>query len=386
MKYRVAVIFGGRSVEHDVSIITGLQVVENLNKDNYDIIPIYISIEGDWYTGKELLNVENYKNKKELLKKCIPVIPSRGEGRAVLYRHPAYSKPFQKKMVDYFELAIPAVHGTYGEDGHLQAVLENLDVPYVGSDMTSSALGMDKVVMKEIFKSQGFPMVNYIWFYRSAWEKNPEAVIEEIKERLGFPLFVKPSNLGSSIGISRVDSIDDLNYAIDVACSYSHKIIVEEAVKNPREINCAVMGYENNLTTSLCEEPLNWKEFLTYEDKYLSKGKTEEGSSSRKIPADITEDQKHKVEELAKMAFLSIGASGVARIDFLMDEKGNIVVNEINTIPGSFSFYLWEPMGITFADLLDKLIEIGIRNYNDRKKNQVIFNSPIIEMKSGGKK
>ncbi len=386
MKYKIAVIFGGRSVEHDVSVITGLQVIENLNKDHYDIIPIYISIEGIWYTGKNLLNIENYKNKENLLKSVIPVIPTKGDREVVLYRHPKYFSFFQQKFITTFELAIPAVHGTYGEDGHIQAVLENLDIPYVGSDMTSSALGMDKVIMKEIFRSHSFPMVNHIWFYRTKWEDESDLVLQEIREKLKLPIFVKPANLGSSIGINRVDDYEDLSYAIDVASSYSHKIIVEEAVKNPREINCAVMGYENNLITSLCEEPTNWTDFLTYEDKYLSKYKTESSKTSkRKIPADLTPAQKGKIEELAKLTFLSIGASGVARIDFLMDQAGNIVINEINTIPGSFSFYLWEPMGYSFETLLDKLIDIAIRNHKERNKSQVIFNSSIIDIKSGGK-
>ena len=353
----IGIIIGGESVEHEVSIITGLQIFDNIDKNKYKPYIIYITKEGKWLTGEILSNIKTYK-KKEFMsaEERIPWKSSK-KNKMILISKDNKKRLFKKKKDDIeIDVVIPATHGTGVEDGTLQGILENIGVPYAFSDVKASALGMDKIIMKKVFKDEGLPLVDYRWFYKSEFIENKIQVLKEA-EKLGYPLIVKPSNLGSSIGITKANNQKELEESIEVAVSYDRKIIVEKCLENAREINCGVLGYEKDVKTSKCEEPVGWKEFLKYEDKYVNNSKIK-GDSKRVIPANIPENITNEIMEIAKKSFISINASGAARVDFLLEGK-NIYVNEINTIPGSVSFYLWEPSGLEFKDLIEELINIA---------------------------
>lgn len=386
MVKKVGVVFGGKSVEHEVSVITGMQIIENMDKSKYQPVPIYITKEGKWLTGPALLDFKNFKNNS--LTDTKEIVMSQRPGDWNLYLHPESAGIFAKKIVDSVDVIFPAVHGTNGEDGTIQGLFELIGVPYVGCNVLSASVGMDKILMKDVYKSQGIPIVDYTWFYRTSWENNQEQVIKNIEDKLEYPVFVKPANLGSSIGISKAKDRQGLISSIEVAISYDRKVIIEEAVENPREINCAVMGYDAEVITSLCEEPLGWKEILSFEDKYVkSNSKSAKSAGDRRvIPADIDDELRLEIEELAKQAFTSIDASGVSRIDFLVSEDKKVYVNEINTLPGSISFYLWEKKDYPIKKLIDRLIEIAEITNKEKTKNMYSYDADLFNrIQYGGK-
>jgi D-alanine-D-alanine ligase len=383
---KVGIIIGGKTVEHEVSIITGLQIYDNIDRTKYEPFVIYIDKKGKWNIGETLADIKTYQNKS--FQGVTEVIPWQNfDKKNTLTLHPnpdlkqgLFSKKREKLEV---EVVIPAVHGTSVEDGALQGTLESCGVPYCFTGVKASALGMDKVSMKKVFYAENLPMVNHIWFYRSQYRNNQNKYIEK-SEAIGYPLIVKPANLGSSVGISMATNQEELKESIEVALSYDKKIMVEQCIENPREINCAVLGYEDQVEASLCEEPIGWEDFLKYEDKYMngSKGK---GTEKRIIPADLPEEVSQRIREMAKKAFMAIDASGTARVDFLYDNK-NIYVNEINTIPGSISFYLWEPSGLPFKELITRLIEIAEKRYEDESQNINSYDIDLLNNMSKGAK
>lgn len=380
---RIGIIIGGKTVEHEVSIITGLQVFDNIDKTIYDPKIIYIQKDGKWYFGDCLHDINNYKVKK--FEGSYEVLPGFKDGKLILYPHPNIKQGLFGKKYDTYtiDVVFPAVHGTNVEDGALHGLFQMNGVPCAFGSVLSSAVGMDKVVMKQVFENNKLPVVDYIWFYRSSFEECKKEIIEKIEE-IGYPLIVKPANLGSSVGISKASNLEELLFSLEVAMSYDRKIIVEKCIENVREINCAVMGYENNLTASLCEEPIGWKEFLTYEDKYVNK-KKDASESKRRIPADIESEVELKIKNYAKEAFKAIDCCGDARIDFLYDGN-NIFVNEINTIPGSIAFYLWEGMGISFTDLVTKIIELAEIQQEQQKSNIISYDIDLLnKMGNSGK-
>ena len=383
MKKSVGIIIGGKTVEHEVSIITGMQVFENIDRNLYEPKIIYIQKDGKWLIGESLHNISNFKAKK--FEDAYEILPGFKNEKLILYPHPELKVGFFGRKYDTYEIDIvfPAVHGTNVEDGALQGLFQMNNVPFAFGSVLSSAVGMDKVIMKKVFQSSNLPIVDYTWFYRSEFEEKKQEILEKAKN-IGYPLIVKPANLGSSVGISKANNLDELLFAIEVAASYDRKIILEKCVENVREINCAVIGYENNLETSLCEEPVGWKEFLTYEDKYVNK-KKDAKESKRRIPADIDESLKNKIEYYAKESFEAVDGCGNARIDFLFDGN-NIFVNEINTIPGSISFYLWEGKGISFKHLITKILELAEQQHNQRKENIVSYDIDLLNKMGGGKK
>ena len=387
MKKRVAVIFGGRSVEHEVSVITGLQVMENIDKDKYHVIPIYIDKEGKWFTGDSLMKFENFKDSNLDDLQEVVLTPKTNDHN--LYSHPENIGLFKKKVMDKIDIIFPTIHGTNGEDGTIQGLFELMNIPYVGSGVLASSVGMDKILMKDVFKADGLPIVDYMWVYRREWIDDQKKTIKDIEEGLGYPVFVKPANLGSSIGISKAKDREGLIHAMEIAIRYDRKIIVEEAIENPREINCAVMGYDDNVIASLCEEPLGWDEILTFEDKYIksnAKGLGKEGSR-RIIPADIEDNIRENIEDIASKAFMVIDGEGNARIDFLLDRDNNIYVNEINTLPGSIAFYLWEGKGYSFQKLIDNMIDIAIRVHDEKNNNMYHYDADLFnKVHLGGSK
>lgn len=383
---KVGVIFGGRSVEHEVSVITGMQIMENMDKSKYQVVPIYIDKEGKWFTGDCLLDFKNFRDNK--LDEAEEIFVTATYKNNKLYADPEKVGLFGKKLLGEIDVVIPALHGTHGEDGTIQGLFELIDIPYAGGGVLASSVGMDKILMKDVFRANNLPIVDYYWFYRSNWEKNSETILEEIEDQLEYPIFVKPANLGSSIGINIARDKDALLEAIEVAVKYDRKIIIEQAVVDPREINCAVLGYDEELITSLCEEPLGWEDVLTFEDKYV-KSNAKGGKSAgerRIIPAEISDELREKIEDLAKRSFKAIDGRGTARIDFLVDQEENVYVNEINTIPGSIGFYLWEGKGYPFDKLIDQLINIALIAHEDKKKNMYNFEANLFNRISYGGK
>lgn len=385
----VAVMFGGRSVEHEVSVITGLQVVENIDKSKYRVIPVYISKEGHWYTGEELKDIKNYKDIPSLLSKSREIILPPTFNMKKFYFYPFKAGLFKREpeSIDV-DVAFLAFHGAFGEDGCIQGLLELSGIPYTGPGVVGSGVGMDKIIMKDIFKANDIPIVDYTWFFRKNYENGPDAVISDIESKLDYPMFVKPANLGSSIGITKAKTRDELMTAVEIAIRYDRKVIVEQAVKDPLEINCSVLGIDDELKASLCEMPVSWQEFLSYEDKYMrsesSKGMK---GSTRKVPAPIPDEKTEEIKHLAKKAFKVLDCSGVARIDFLMEKESmKVYVNEINTLPGSMSFYLWEPSGVSFRDLIDTMIDLAIKRCKDHDKNLYSFDTNLLLKTSFGSK
>lgn len=382
---RVGVIFGGTSVEHEVSVITGMQVIENLNKSKYEAVPIYITKEGEWLTGNSLKDFNTYKEGN--FKDAKRIIMSQNRNDYNLYLHPESLGLFGKKIVDTLDVIFPALHGTYGEDGCAQGLFELMNIPYVGGGVLASSVGMDKILMKDVYKSYNIPIVDYTWFYRSSWEADRDKVISDIEGKIDYPVFVKPANLGSSIGINKAKDKEGLISAIEIAVNYDRKIIIEKAVENPREINCAVMGYDKEVFTSLCEEPLGWKEILSFEDKYISGNKNSKNAGERRvIPANIDDSLKTEIENLAKEAFIAIDCKGTSRIDFLVDQDNKVYVNEINTLPGSIAFYLWDGKGYPFKNLIDYLLDIAFLTHEEKNKNMYGFDANLFTRTQYGTK
>ena len=381
MKTTIAVIFGGRSVEHEVSIVSALQAISNIDKEKYDVIPLYISKSGNFYTGDVLFNVENFRDIPSVIKKSQQVAPYGDNGMLKLI---PISK-FSKKILSA-DVIFPIVHGTNCEDGTLQGLIELYNIPYVGCNVMSSAAGMDKYVSKLILKSSGIPVVDAKQYYNFEWNNNKDAVCDELESFAAYPIIVKPVNLGSSVGIRKVHNRDELFDAIEFAFNFSDRVIVERAVQNLREINCSVYGSASQNQASVCEEPISADEILSYADKYTSSSSSKGMSGSkRRIPAELPEETSEYIRSLAKKTFTALDCSGVARIDFLMDSvSGEIFVNEINAIPGSLAFYLWEPLGISYPHLLDELIKGAFKRAQDRRSLTYSYNDNILALGGGG--
>ena len=389
-KLNVAVIFGSRSVEHEVSIVTALQLMENFDKEKYNVIPLYITKEGGWLTGEHLKQIESFKNLQLVDKiarglQYVSLPQKVGSRELVLLNKSFFSKNIP---IDIF---FPALHGTFGEDGTIQGLFDMAKMPYVGCGVTAAALSMDKIAQKAVFEKEGLPVVNYFWFTREEWHDHQKQIIEAIEDRMPYPLFVKPASLGSSVGITQAKNRKTLTQAIEVAKELDRRIIIEEAVQNLVEINCSVFGF-NHLEASVCEQPIKQGELLSYEDKYMRGGKGGKGkgmaSLSRLIPAPISPQLTKKIQDMAKIAFRAIDASGVARIDFMMHKKTKrMYINEINTVPGSFAYYLWEKSGLPFPKLIDKLIDLGFKRFEDRfEKTLYSYDSKLLEAQTKGSK
>lgn len=389
MKTNIAVIFGCRSVEHEVSIISAVQAMRAIKREKYDVTPIYVTKSGEMYTGNALFEIENYRNLPELLKNSEPVLLARKNGGVyMVYENSSF---FSKKKDVKIDLAFPIVHGTNCEDGTVAGYLEYLGLPYIGCDILSAAVGMDKAVFKDVLKSAGLPVLDCVTFRSREYMLEKQKITAEIEEKVGFPLIIKPVNLGSSVGITKVKDKDGLDEAITLAASFADKILAEHAVNNLREINCSVIGDADSCEASVCEEPFMNDEILSYEDKYMSnkKGGASKGMASlgRKIPADISEEKATEIKRLACDIFKSIGASGVVRIDFLIDtETDKVYANEINTIPGSLAFYLWEPTGLKYTDMIDKLVDLAFSRQRNRENLTYTIDTNILSGVSFGTK
>lgn len=383
MKIKVGVIFGGQTVEHEVSIISAVQAMNNMDTNKYDIIPIYIDKERIWYTGKMLLDIEIYKDMDLLKRYAKKVTLCKKNGSFYLIN----TKGLFRKDITEIDIAFPIVHGLNVEDGTLQGYLDTIGIPYVGSKVLGAALGQDKVVMKQVFESSNIPVVPYTWFYDVEYYNNKETIYENIK-KLKYPVIVKPANLGSSVGISIANNEEELDSKIEEAIKYDTKIVVEKVIEDMVEVNCSVLGNYENQKTSTIEEVMKVDEFLSYQDKYLGGGKKSGSkgmaSTNRIIPARIDDKLTNQIKETSKQVFKVLNLSGVCRIDYIIDKKKNkFYVNEPNTIPGSLSFYLWEPIGKPYNELLDDMINIAIKEYKNKSKKTYSFESNILNNCNG---
>lgn len=369
MKITVGVLFGGESVEHEVSIISAVQAMEALDKTRYEVVPLYISKSHVIYTSMLLRDIKQYKDMNKLMKQLMPVSLVRQENQVVMM--PLKNKLFSNRLT-VIDVVIPVVHGTHAEDGTVQGYLEMLGVPYAGCDVIAAGVGQDKIIMKHVLENSNLPIVPWFWFYGGHVNNSKQAIVTKAKE-IGYPLIVKPACLGSSIGIKTAQDESELFEAIEFASMYDRKILVERKLENIREVNCSVLGVGLDIKASSIEEVLKTDDILSYENKYQggSKGGNSKGmaSTSRQIPADIGKELTDKIKHLAVRTFEVLGANGVSRIDFLIDADTMIpYVNEINTIPGSLSFYLWQHDGLDFTALMDVLVEQAIDRQRNREK------------------
>lgn len=386
MKTNIAVFFGGRSTEHEISVISANQAMAAMDTEKYNIIPVYISKQGHWYTGDALRDVKNYRNIPELLKQCTEVYMKPVFGDYNLYT--SKKKLFGTDVVATLDAAIPVLHGSNGEDGIFEGVLETIGIPYAGCNTLSSANGMDKITMKMILAADGIPVVDYVWFTDKQWFARRDELIGKIETKLGYPVIVKPANLGSSVGIGRADNREQLIERVDDARRYSARIIVEDLVENLQEINCSVLGDCDEYETSVLEEPIKSGEILSYTDKYMGGSKDNRGmhASKKRIPADLPADETERIRFLAGETFRVLSCHGVSRVDMMIDAKTRqIYVNEINTIPGSLSFYLWEAAGIKFDELMDRLVRLALKRKREQSSKTVSYDSNIFALGGGVK-
>lgn len=363
----VVLFFGGKSCEHDISIITAMQVQAHLSSNKFNVVPIYITKTNKWFNVKGLTEPKQFANFEDKKYKQLCLIA----GTNILYQKN------KKKLKAIFEVdcAIIACHGMNGEDGTLQGLLELSDIPYTSSDVLSSSVNMDKVVMKQIFEVNNLPITKFVEFSSKEYLYKKASTLQKIKQNLDFPLIVKPANLGSSIGISKCKNAKDLEKAINISLKFDSKIIVEEVVLNLKEYNCAVCGFQDDIIVSSVEEVTSWQEFLDFKEKYIA------GNKVKKQRTVIAKNIVTEIKNMSRFAFKKLGCCGVVRIDYLFNaDTEELFINEINTIPGSFANYMFK--NLTFAELLEKLIYYAEEKHNEKNKHTFSYESCVLE--SGG--
>ena len=402
MKIRIAMLWGGKTVEHEVSVISGIQALMAMDTDKYECIPVYMTKDNDMYIGSKVGQIEAYRDIPELLKESARVVMINDDGRFKLVQYP--NKAFGGMQPVEFDMAFPVVHGTNVEDGALQGYLKTIGVPFVGPDVTSSAISMDKYITKAVLKEAGVPVLD-AKVYTLADYSETETMLDDIEKVVGYPVIVKPVNLGSSVGIGVAKDRNELIEVVDDAFMYATRVMAEHAISNLKEINCAVLGDENEAIASECEEPLGSGQILSYEDKYVSGGGGKSGAAkgaagskgsagsgmanlSRKIPADISAEKREEIRELAVKSFKALGCNGVSRIDFMIDlDNDELYFNEINPIPGSLSLYLWESAGVSYTELLDRMVQLALARARSEEAITYKFDTNILSTANlGGRK
>jgi len=374
----IGVFFGGRSVEHDVSIVTAQIIAKGFTalSARYRLVPIYITASGSWvsFSFGEFPSIQKIK-KYRYSQSNVSLKLSPETAQLILKRS------FGRRLK--IDICLPLIHGTYGEDGTLQGLFEMAGVPYTGPGVLGSAVGMDKILFKDVMRANGLPIVSHLWFHRDEWRESQEGIIARIESTLSYPIFIKPSNLGSSIGITRATDRVSLEDAVEVAINYSPRVIAEQGIESDRlmEVNCAVLGYKDPIP-SVLEQPLNYSEFLTFEDKYIGGGKggSMKGLKSKvKIPAPVSDTVKDEIQSLAVKTFKLLDCAGIARVDFLVADKTKVYVNEINTIPGSLQQHLWRASGFSLSELLEKIISAAEEVAAEKNKNLTSFESSLLK-------
>ena len=384
MKTRIGVFFGGRSTEHEISVISASQAMHAINREKYEVIPVYITKQGHYYSGDALFDVANYRDVPALLARCQEVYMRPIYGDYNIYK---VKKPiFGTDVYATLDVVIPVLHGSNVEDGIFEGLLQTIGIPYAGCDVLASANGMDKITMKMILQANGVPVVDYTWFTDREWSAKRDDIISSIESRLGYPVIVKPANLGSSVGIGRARNREQLIGRINDAGRYSSRLIVEHMVDDLQEINCSVLGDCDEYQASVLEEPIKSGEILSYTDKYMGGTKGAKGmqSAQKRIPAELPAEVTRRIQFLAGETFRVLSCHGVSRIDFILDRScGEIYVNEINTIPGSLSFYLWEATGIPFDSLMDRLVALALKRKRQQGKKTVSYDQNIFSLGGG---
>lgn len=376
----VGVIFGGRSVEHDVSIVTGHQVMQAFDRERFEVVPIYIDRSGRWFTGDPLLEIKNFEDEVISMAGVQPVVLSPAIQHHGLIINPNPSGLFAKSQIKRLDVVFPALHGSHGEDGTIQGLLELADIPYIGCGVFASAAANDKLMTKTLLKGHDIPVVDAISFTRDEWLNDPDAIVKRITDAFTFPVFVKPVTLGSSIGIGRAEDDKLLRAHIDVAVNMDRRVLVEAAVVGCVEINCSVLGDDHEMRASVLEQPVSWEQFLTYEEKYL-RGDEGMKSADRIIPAPISPELTARIQDLAIRAFRAIDGRGIARIDFLVHpDKDEVYLNEINTMPGSLSFYLWRETNMSAAELIDQLLKIARDANAEKRRNTYDYQTSLVAL------
>jgi D-alanine-D-alanine ligase len=390
--HTVAVLFGGRSVEHEVSVITAHQIMDALKAAGYGVLPLYITKDGEWYAGERLHNLKLFTDPAGDPTRAsgvarVSLSPDRSIRQLVL--HPtARQGLFRKPPLLWADVFFPCIHGSFGEDGTLQGLLELADVPYVGAGVAASALAMDKVLTKIICRGVGIPVLDWLVCSRPDWEGQSARVLEQIEAFCAYPVIVKPACLGSSIGVKRCGDRADLREAVAAALVLDERVLIEPALTQFIEINCAVMGPPEQ--TSVCEQPMTSEAILSFDAKYKRGGKGAKradkpgsmASLERIVPAPISAELTQRVQGYAAQAFQTMGGAGTARIDFLhRPVDGALYLNEVNAIPGSMAFYLWEASGIPFDELVDKLVSIALQRHSLRRHTQFSFEVNLLRRK-----
>ena len=375
----VAVIFGGRSVEHDVSVVTASQVMRALDSSRHDVVPVYISREGRWFGGEPLRDLASFDGDVTARRNVVPVLLSPGTQHHGLLLQPLAGR-LRQSRVQRIDVAFPALHGTHGEDGTLQGLLELADIPYVGCRVSGSALANDKVIAASLLRQHDIPLLPALDIARSEWLQQPDAVLARITAALDWPVFVKPATTGSSIGIGRAADETMLRASLDVAAHFDRRILVEQAMSGHVEINCSVLGNSPELRASPLEQPLSWDEFLTYEEKYLH-GPGGMKNAGRIIPAPLDEALTRRIQQLALRAFRAIDGHGIARIDFFVKPAdAEIWLGEINTMPGSLAAWLWQESGLSFSDLVEELIELAQAAHAEKRRTSYDYRSELLSL------
>lgn len=390
-KLQLGVFYGSRTCEHDVSIISAVQLMRAVNRQKYDVIPVYISKQGEWFTGEALFEMSSYTPfdpmKKGIVRVNLDVTAGSGALTRIEHGKGLLGKD-REVVVARIDCAIPVFHGMHGEDGTVQGLLELCNIPYASAGVGASALGMDKVYMKQFFRGAGFPVLPDCWFLRRAWEKDRNHVMDTIEAKLPYPVFVKPASLGSSIGVSRANDRAGLEEALDLAFDFDRKVLIEQGLDKPLELNCSVLGYNGESKASEIEMPVTGGDLLSYLDKYGSSGGSKGMASLKRVlPAPVEPELREKIQKLSVDIFNNLDCKGVVRIDYMYDAASNgLYITEINTIPGSMAFYLWEATALPYADMIDKLVEYAMEARQDKDDSNYAYSSSILtDVSLGGK-
>ena len=391
MKKQVGVIFGSRSCEREVSIISAVQLMRHADQEKYDIIPVYIDESGNWYTGDALKDIGSFKPFNPDKKGITKVFPDLSSGSGALLTHTRGIGLFSKDRIEIaarIDVYIIVMHGLHGEDGTIQGLLELANVPYTSTGVAGSALGMDKIMMKQFFRGADLPVLPGIGVTRTRYLSEPKSVFEEVEKELGYPVFVKPANLGSSIGVSRADDRESLEDSLELAFEYDRRVLIEAGLDKPIELNCSVLGYDEEIEASPIEMPINQDEFLDFKDKYLASGGSKGMASlHRVLPAPIEDELRDEIQEMSRKIFRMLDCKGVVRIDYMFDKNaGKLYITEINTIPGSLAFYLWENAGVAYTRLIDRMVGYAEKAHGDKNRANYAYTSDILKGFSFGTK
>ena len=391
-KLQLGVIYGSRTCEHEVSIISAVQLMRAADRQRYDVIPIYISKQGEWYTGDALMEISSYTPFDPNRKGIVRINPdlTAGSGALIAFEHGKglFGKD-REVIAARLDCVIPVMHGMHGEDGTIQGLMELCNIPYSSAGVGASAMGMDKVYMKQFFRGAGFPVLPSTWFLRRAWEEDRGRTMDQVEKLLPYPVFVKPASLGSSIGVTKAKDRKGLEDALDLAFEFDRKVLVEQGLEEPLELNCSVLGYNGHAQASEIEMPISGGDLLTFAEKYLGGSSSAKGMASLKrvLPAPIEPELREKIQKLSVDIFNDMDCKGVVRIDYMYDAKSDgLYITEINTIPGSMAFYLWEACAKPYSQLIDDLVKYAMEAQQDKDNSNYAYSSDILSNVSlGGK-